>query len=643
MRDTTICILGLGPWGLCVLERIISRARHTSPQTDVSIHIIERGEPGVGVHYRSLPEYLLLNTKCGHVSMFIEPHFPDIEAPTHGPTLLEWAHDQGYRISDDGYALKNHNGREITADDFLPRHLLGEYMHWFYQSLIKRCPRNISIKRHTSTAINITPNDDGSENVLLDSGESIATDFIFLTTGHTKTNKRVTRELHSGEHIEIKPQYPLAENLTQVKPREKIAIAGFGLVAIDVLTTLTFGRGGKFVVDPESGKKVYQPGGDEPRIYMFSRSGAAYCSRPAISKDPAQFGYNAEFFTLEQIDTLRQRRHHQHGDTKLDIVKDVLPILWDEMKMVYYETSVLLTEGEQQAERVRRDLVSAWHEGRFNEEANKLATRFPPFDPENYVRNPLPGKFKDSAEYQDMFSKLIELDLAEAYKGEIQSPYKAALELFRVLRGVIRYAVDFAGLVPESQIDFSKRVAAQINRVIVGPPKERLEELLALIDAGVVHIPFGPNPDILLDPDNQQVAVRSTALGKPVTEYMDKICYAHLGHPSVEHSLSPLLSALYREGRVKPFRIEDAVIGGIHIDRNLHPLNQDGDPEQRIFVLGPLTEGIRYFNHYIPSPTSRILAFRDADNCVQQVLKYSGRNSRHKDVSVTRVAADLEA
>ncbi len=39
----------------------------------------------------------------------------------------------------------------------------------------------------------------------------------------------------------------------------------------------------------------------------------------------------------------------------------------------------------------------------------------------------------------------------------------------------------------------------------------------------------------------------------------------------------------------------------------------------RIWVFGVLTEGIRYFNHYVPSPKSRIRAFVDVQTCVDRI------------------------
>jgi hypothetical protein len=37
-------------------------------------------------------------------------------------------------------------------------------------------------------------------------------------------------------------------------------------------------------------------------------------------------------------------------------------------------------------------------------------------------------------------------------------------------------------------------------------------------------------------------------------------------------------------------------------------------------MFGVLTEGVRHFTHYIPSPRSRIRAFEDVGACVHEIL-----------------------
>jgi len=617
MKKIKICIIGLGPWGLGTLERIISRANQEKDKILITVDVIEPNDPGVGVHYKNLPDYILLNTKCSHISMFIENQFTDIDNPITGPTLLEWVTKQGYKFANDGYGLTTSGGKNFSPDDFIPRRLLGEYLSWFFQQLIKRTPKNMTLNIHKQIAIDIKLDSDGKELIALDNGKNCVADAVFITTGHTKNN--IKEQVNFGEqrkhHILI--DYPIKKRLEIVDKKEKVAISGFGLTAIDVLTELTLGRGGKYICDSKLGKRIYIPSGNEPSIFMYSRSGIPPCSRPAISKSMETFGYNARFFTLEKIDELR---NNLINNNKLNFTSDLLPLLWDEMKLVYYETCMTLSKSKEAAEELVSILVKSWSEGNFNKQVSKLEVEFGKFNPEQYFTQPLPKVINNSSEYQDLFCKLITDDLVESYKGEIKSATKSAFELFRVVRDTIRYAVDYDGLSAESLLKFKKETASMINRIIVGPPKERAEEILALIDAGIVNIPFGPSPIISYDPDVKMLLIESTKIKVKYSTHIDKLIHAYIPHSTVNNSSSALLSNLYKKGRICDFKIEKKSLGSVYVNKKLNPINTNGLVENTMFFLGPLTEGVKYFNHYIPSPSSRIRAFRDADNCVKQLF-----------------------
>lgn len=289
------------------------------------------------------------------------------------------------------------------------------------------------------------------------------------------------------------------------------------------------------------------------------------------------------------------------------------------MKLVYYETTVRLSQGDEKADSLVSDLVSAWTMGVFDKKLQMLSKELGSFNPEKYFNNPFPEKISDSKEYQELFSNLMREDLIESYKGEIKSSNKSAFELFRVVRDTIRYAVDYEGLSPDSLLQFKKRTASMINRIIVGPPKERPEEMLALVDAGIVHIPFGPSPDVV-DDESGKIRISSTKIEKRYSKLLDKIIYAYIPHATVNNSSSEFISNLFKKGRLRDYKIGDVSLGSVHIDEDLHPINLTGEMEKSIYMLGPLTEGVKYFNHYIPSPSSRVRAFRDADKCVKEIL-----------------------
>ncbi len=632
MKNISLCIIGLGPWGLCTLERIFSRVRQLSESDSTfHIHMVEPSDPGSGVHTRDLPDYLLLNTKCGHVSMFVEDHFADIANPIKGPTLLEWAKLEGYFLAEDGFTLTKTGGREITDDDFLPRRLLGDYLHWFYQELLKNKPKNIECFVYRKRAVNVYELGPG-ETVELADGTKFFANYVVLTTGHTPNARDVSRPLFAGANESgrvIHVEYPIGEHLARIKPGDTVGISGFGLVAIDILATLTLGRGGRFIRDPISGHRKYLCSGREPRIFMFSRSGLPYLARPGSSKAFSSPRYTPSFFTTHLVEALQAKSLKAGADGRLNFAEDILPVMWEEMQLVYYQTQAQLTAGTANAEEVGNTLRRAWLDGSFKENITKLAKQYGKFDPGEIFFMDLRDGLKDSADYEEKLKSIMSDDLQESANGETGSARKAAFELFRELRDTIRKVVDFGGLTAVSHQQFSQVIAPLVSRVIVGPPKNRSEEVLNLLECGVVQAPFGPAPGLSFDTAKVKIVVQSTHLEKPYTASLDWVCLAFLDQPALSRTFSPLLENLFKKKRLQDFT-HGNTSGSVQLSTDLHPINAAGFVEQRLWVLGPLAEGIKYFNNYIPSPKSRIKAFQEADLCILEILKREeiGRHSK---------------
>jgi len=94
-------------------------------------------------------------------------------------------------------------------------------------------------------------------------------------------------------------------------------------------------------------------------------------------------------------------------------------------------------------------------------------------------------------------------------------PVKATTDVLRDVRDTLRYAVDYGGLTPASHERFLMEFSPVMNRVAVGPPKERNVELLAMLKAGIVDLAPGPNPELGFSPADAKFFLRSRALDEP--------------------------------------------------------------------------------------------------------------------------------
>jgi uncharacterized NAD(P)/FAD-binding protein YdhS len=607
----TVAIIGLGSRGLGVLERIVALA---GPE-ELVIEIIDPACTGAGVHDIGQPDYLLLNTTCAQVSMYPGPL--SVGAPTagYGPSLHEWASARGLRLAADGFTV-GPAGRELKPTDFLPRRLLGEYLRWFFETVRLQLPGHIRLVLHRSEAVGISSEPDGGLVIALADGTSVLAEFAFVTTGYTGN-------VSPGADGVITEPYPLPERLDVIAPGQTVAIGGFGLSAMDVLSCLTVGRGGRFRRD--QGDLEYLPSGREPRILMYSRSGVPCRARPLVTR--FEISYDPLVFTPAVIDGLRERR-----GGPLDFDADVMPLIRTEMRIAYRRCQARC-EGPDAEQALVKELSTlagghpvpavpgvaadpGWVA--VQDRLDELDTVLGSFDAAATFSGTAGIRLGDGPAYQRWFADTIRRDLGEGLLGFAWSPVKAALDILRELRDTVRYVVDFGGLTDASADGFYGRVVPLMNRAVVGPQYERHVELLALMSAGLVEVPFGPAPAITRTGGSWTLG--STMLGTRTEREADWLLNAQVPLPAADPSASPLLRALAGQGAIRRSAPASWHVPGIDVDRDQHPLDTQGRPNRRIWVLGPLCEGATFYNNLVPSPGVYSRPFADAHRCAAAML-----------------------
>lgn len=629
-RGTCVAIVGLGSRGLSVLERIVTLAGKLGPAAgQVKIEIIDPTCTGSGVHDTAQPDYLLLNTTCSKVSMFPDSCTvgPDVDQP--GPSLYEWVSARGLRLGDDGYTVSE-VGRRIRPTDFLPRRVLGEYLGWFLGQVQRRVPGQVRLRLHRATAVDIVPAPAGSHRpgglaVVLSDNSRVEAQCVFLTTGYTPNDTGCAGG--AGTDRMISEPYPLPEQTAPVAPGESIAINGFGLSAMDLMSCLTVGRGGRFAGNPD--RLSYVPSGSEPTLLFYSRSGVPCRARPLIT----EFGpkYEPLVFTEAGIDRLRISR-----DRGLDFDADVLPLILTEMRVAYRRRAARCGRGDTELA-LMATLTKAAEMGRLTAVLDELDSQLGPFDARAEFDGSADMLRIDAAAYQQWLADTIARDLAEGLLGFERSPVKAALDILRELRDTVRYAVDFGGLSHRSLDDFNRRIVPLMNRAVVGPQYERHSELLALMAAGVAYAPFGPAPAVCWNQTTGAWRVSSTKLGVPYTRDADWLVSARVPLPAVASSASPLISALHRKGWIRPHLPGSDHVNGIDVNAHQHPLDAHGSAIRRLWVLGPLCEGATFYNNLVPSPSTYSRPVFDAHRCVAAMFA-AARSEAEPDLATGRPA-----
>lgn len=588
----TVAIIGFGSRGLGVLERIVALARQD--KTDITVVIIDPAGTGAGVHATGQPDYLLLNTTCGQISMFPDQLSVGAETAGNGPSLYDWAVARDLRLAPDGFSVAA-SGRDLRPTDFLPRRVLGDYLAWFFEHLAATMPGSVRLVTHRTEAVDISADTAGRLVIDLADGGAVTADYAFLTTGYTP---------NAGQDVDglIAEPYPLPERLAAIAPGQAVAVGGFGLSAMDVISCLTVGRGGRFRRD--QGDVEYLPGGGEPRIVMYSRSGVPCRARPQVTR--FEISYDPLVFTPAAIDALRQAKG------ALDFDADIMPLILTEMRIAYRRCQARC-EGPEAERALVADLRAA-PDSRLDE----LDAEHGRFDAAATFAGDAGILLGDGAAYQRWFCDTLRRDLGEGLLGFAWSPVKAALDIFRELRDTVRYVADFTGLTPASRDDFYRRVVPLMNRAVVGPQYERHAELLALMAAGLLEVPLGPAP--MIDKRAGHWTLTSTRLASPERREVDWLVPAQVPLPAAADSASPLLSALARKGCIRPSQPGSRLVPGIDVDRDQHPLDANGQPNPRIWVLGPLCEGATFYNNLVPSPGVYSRPVADAHRCAAAML-----------------------
>jgi uncharacterized NAD(P)/FAD-binding protein YdhS len=607
MVSTSVAIVGLGSRGLSVLERIVTAAKMAGPAAGhVRVEIVDPSCHGCGVHETSQPDYLLLNTTCSQVSMFPDACTvgPDADAP--GPSLYQWATERGLALGEDGCPVSE-VGRPIRPTDFLPRRVLGDYLGWFLGQVRCRLPGHVRLVMHRATAVDISSAPDGGLVVEMSDGTTVAVDYAFLTTGYTPNDGAAGS---AGHDRLIAEPYPLPARSARVRPGEVVAICGFGLSTMDLMSCLTVGRGGRFT--GSGGRFSYRPSGREPVLLFYSRSGVPYRARPLVTK--FELTYQPVAFTRANLDALRISRRGP-----LDFTGDVLPLIFTEMRIAYRRCQARCA-GAAQVRELEHALSTAGGLAEIVAVLDGLDARLGRFDAPAAFDSSASMPLGDSAAYQQWLADVISRDLAEGVLGFARSPQKAALDILRELRDTVRYAVDFGGLTGESLDEFHRRMVPLMNRAVVGPQYERHQELLALLAAGIARAPFGPAPVVAWSNRTRRWTITSSQLRAAYSAPADWLVSAHVPLPAVESSASPLITALHRKGWIRRHAPASEYVHGIDVDRRQHPLDHRGRAIERIWALGPLCEGATFYNNLVPSPGVYSRPVFDAHRCVAEMF-----------------------
>ncbi|WP_020669346.1 FAD/NAD(P)-binding protein [Amycolatopsis nigrescens] len=620
-----LAIVGAGPRGICVLERISANAAELLGDRPLVVHLIDPFPPGPGRvwRYRQSP-LLRMNSMPEDVTMFTDETVR-IDGPVRpGPSLAEWAR----QVRDGGLDVEvapdlRAELAGLSSTSFPTRRLQSEYLTWVYRHVLAGLPPGIEVREHRAKAVRLTATGDRQEVWLDGEPEPVRADAVLLTVGHLDAEPDESSaglvafaERHGLGYYPA--GYTADVDYSAVAPGEDVLVRGFGLAFVDLMLVLTEGRGGRFTEQPCGGLR-YRPSGAEPVLHIGSRRGVPYHAKTGyrLRGKPLRL---PRFFDERAIAELAA------APGPLDFFADVWPRIAKEIAWGYY--SELFTG---HPDRVRLDFAvfaDAFADTRWDSpEMLDLVRRAVPAEQDRLdlrlLDRPLEGlRFGTAEEFGKHLREYIEADLAR----RADSSYSADLGAFMALLSVVG---QLPALVATGRLDADSQVSdldgwwhGFFSYFASGPPPRRLEELLALQQAGVVSF-LGAGMRVTAD-DERGVFVASGE-SFPGTVQARALIEARLPHPSVRLASDPLLRALRDSGELAEETVLDAASGTRLPSGRIHTrvgdsrlLDGDGVPHPRRFALGPHTSA-RSAGAFT-RPRMNALPFRQNDAVARQLL-----------------------
>jgi len=606
MKKRTIGIIGIGPRGLSVLERIVALSIDT-PYQPLEIKIFDPNLPGSGCHDVKQPNHLLVNTVSSQITMFADESVSEARNVITGPTFYQWLCER---------PRDELSPKAILPNEYYSRSLFGEYLNWVFHYLVDISAPHITIDYLPHEVVDIDKLDDDSWNLRDDRDVLTNVEYIYLTTGHTKP-----KHLKLDTAQEITNPYPVKDKLKHVSSEQTVALQGLGLTACDILAELSIGRGGKFI-RTQRGNLEYSPSGNEPKIIAYSRTGLPLSGRAENQKGTSK-QYHARFLTPSKVAKLREMG-------SINFIKDVLPLLIKDMEYAYYESYLSQKKGLIAAQKFCNQFLYS----NLNEQKILVAKTIPIEDRFSWEKlaAPIPSYALKSPEvYIAWLIDHLEDDIKEAKKGNISSPIKSASDVLRDLRDIIRDAIDFKGLTEESHRWVDSVFIPLMNRIAVGPPKERIEEMVALLKSGVLKLNLGPSPEVISCSSTHLITLKSTVWPE-LQEQADIKIHAKVSMHSPKDDGTQLWENLLAKQYARLYFNGDYHPGGIDVTPNMNVINANGMEQINIWALGMPTEGNKFYTFIVPRPGVNSTAIVDAGRAVNTLFKQlSGTQTEGKE------------
>ena len=600
-----IAIIGAGPRGLVLTEKLLKQTNQ-----NIDITLFDPAPIGGRVWDSSLllNQEFILNTISSQISYTDD-----------GDSLYQWIEkDAEDYIKENNYPVIYLNDLEKNPNNYLHRGLLGIYSAWHFDNILNSLDENTVT--HIQKKVDKVSKVDDTFKVEFDN-QSDNFDQVVLALGHP-TNKLNSQEQSFFDFAEIEkdrfyiaPNHPSEEeHLKDIPTGEPVIVRGLGLSFYDYITELTQGRGGKIEVDEITGEMTYQPSGDEPVIIAGSRGGLPIHARGDNQKGPSEL-YQPEFFEIEELDKVKDENGHITYQQFFDLFSK-------EMQTIHYKNVINSEYGESITD--KKEFLDKLKQTDVND-YSKIAKEFN-VDLEmiwDWNRLMHANQYQpNDGDLSQWWIDYLQRDVEYAKLGNKNAPYTAAFDIMRDVRDRIRFIVEHDYFTADQYQIFLKEFTPINVLLSVGPPRRRVEEIIAYIKAGVLKI---TGPGIAVETSNDYYVATTNRQGEI---YQAKsLIEARLFTSDIVNSDESLQKDLLTNGQIRQVDIQsdngsNLLLGAFEIDKDTYNvIDNNGDAIENFYSFGVPHEGLKWFTTVIPRPGVNTIIFRETDAIVKRIFK----------------------
>ncbi|WP_416353573.1 FAD/NAD(P)-binding protein [Agrilactobacillus fermenti] len=618
-----IGIVGAGPRGLLILERLIAWSRER--QEKMAIHLFDLNGIG-GVVWQPNQSYtLIMNTPSNMISLFEDETVTPLAGPlTTGPNIYDWTKTEAAEyIQKNNQRFEHANAflaeiKRLQANDYPTRALYGVYLNWYYERLTTQLPANVTLEFQLHNIIMVQRMATGQFTAQT-LKQKYTFDSLIMALGYSENNRNEEEALledYANEHelVYIPPRNPASADLTGILPHSTVISRGLGLSFFDYVTLLTAGRGGTFTKNADQ-TLTYHPSGTEPKIVGMSRRGWPYHAK-GINQKAYGEQFPAQYLTRDFL-----QRYDKAHPLPYEFFWQRLQL---ELNWVYYTLWLSAHQPEQVSafQQAMKPLI----------QVAQLALILDTFKIPQAERLDIAEQMNPAVAFTEnqiqqfttAVASYLATDAVAAEAGTKTGPLTSALEMLRDVRDSIRYVIEHELLTEDEYINrFARHFNGVNNFLSIGPPVQRTRELQALVAAGVVEF-AGPNARF--STDRGQFRLDSDL--KPGQFWLaDTILESRLPPATVLKTTNPLLTTLLANKDARSYQLQEANgnwvdTGAIEVDRQTDQLKDaDGNVIKNLFMWGVPTEGLHWLTTMSPRPGVNDFFLQEADRIVATLFQ----------------------